>query len=532
MFRKLQLITLEVIIAAFLLSCWLFANAQLPLIALSCIALLISRRLGDMRQHASQRLLIRELESAQHQLVCVSRLDRLTGLLNRHALISNLQSMLKPDRARDRNLTLLFLDFDRFKIVNDSLGHEIGDQLLVNIGQRLQTFVNSSGVGVQKDFKNLAARLGGDEFVLVLEQHSEEDVLRDVESLAAVLAEPYYLGETQVSSTASIGIVVNHGKYTDANEMIRDADVAMYEAKGVGRGSYLVFDTPMRERVQRRQQLEVNLARAIERQELRLVYQPIVCVHTGHLKSMEALMRWRHPQDGHISPAEFIPIAEESGLIHKLFDWAIFESCRQLLTWANSIEVAPTCSFSLNLSPRQFNDATLAHRVQQTIEDAGIDPTLIVFELTESVLMSDPKEALRILETIKRYGSRIALDDFGIGHSSLASLHRFPVDFLKFDRSFIKDIDKDRNLASMVHSISVLARNLGIVTVAEGIETPEQFVAVRELGCDLAQGYLIAKPLSAEDFVDFAMNRESKLPTATAANVFKGRWENSIELMT
>ena len=528
MFRKLQSINTEVLVSAFLLACWLFASAHLPQIALACIALLISRRLEEMRRHASQRVLILELESAQDQLICVSQLDRLTGLLNRHALISNLQGML----SSERHLTLLFLDFDRFKVVNDSLGHEIGDQLLANIGQRLQTFVNRSGMGVHKDPKNLAARLGGDEFVVVLAEHAEQNVQRVVGSLAAVLEEPYHLGETQVSSTASIGIVVNHGKYTDANEMIRDADVAMYEAKGVGRGGYLVFDTPMRERVQRRQQLEVNLARAIERQELRLVYQPIVCVQTGHLKSVEALMRWRHPQDGHISPAEFIPIAEESGLIHKLFDWAIFESCRQLLTWANSIEVAPTCSFSLNLSPRQFNDATLAHRVQQTIEDAGIDPTLIVFELTESVLMSEPKEALRILETIKRYGSRIALDDFGTGHSSLASLHRFPVDFLKFDRSFIKDIDKNRNLASMVNSISVLARNLGIVTVAEGIETPEQFVAIAELGCDLAQGYLIAKPGSAEDIIDFARSRESKVPTSTGANVFKGRWENSIALMT
>ncbi len=529
MFRKLNLITTEFIIAAFLLSCWLFATEQLPPIALACIALLFFGRLEQIRRQASQNAIICELESSQDQLVCVAQLDRLTGLHNRHTLISELQCMLNSDQASDRNLALLFLDFDRFKIVNDSLGHEIGDQLLISIGQRLQKFVNSESCGTQK---NLAARLGGDEFVLVLREHVEQNVLRVVERLASVLQETYQLGDTQLCSTASIGVVVNHGKYTDANAMIRDADVAMYEAKGVGRGGYLVFDTPMRERVQRRQQLEVNLAKAIERQELNLVYQPIVCVQTGQLKSVEALMRWRHPREGFISPEEFIPIAEDSGLIHQLFDWALFESCRQLLNWANSTEVAPTCSFSLNLSPRQFNDATLAHRVQQTIEDAGVDPTLIVFELTESALMSEPAAALRILETIKSYGSRVALDDFGIGHSSLASLHRFPVDFLKFDRSFIKGIDKDRNLASMVHSISVLARNLGIVTVAEGIETPEQFVAIGELGCDLAQGYLIAKPLSAEDFVDFARSRESKVPTSTGADIFKGRWENSISLMT
>ena len=533
MYRLSRLISTEVLTALLLPTCLLFADAQLPLVSLVCISLLLLRRLEEVQKSASQCKLIADLRSSKAQLQQLARNDRLAGLLNRHALLSDLQVRLGSEQTHERNLTILFLDFDRFKIVNDSLGHEVGDQLLMGIGQRLRDFIcMRSGARVEFS-EDLAARFGGDEFVVVIKEHVEEEVRKVVEQLTAILEEPYFLGgETKIYSKASIGVATNQGHYTDANALVRDADLAMYEAKRAGRGCYMVFDTPMRDQVQRRQRLEAGLAQAIERSELQLLYQPIICLQTGRLTSVEGLMRWHHAQEGWISPTEFIPIAEETGLIQEICDWAVFEGCCQLLKWDLQLTPALTYSLSLNLSPRQFGDAALAYRIQQTIENAGVEPSSIVFELTESVLMSEPRMALKILQTIKSYGSRIALDDFGTGHSSLASLHNFPVDILKFDRSFTKDVHSDRNLASMVHSIAILAKNLGITTVAEGIETAEQFLAVRELGCDLAQGYLIAKPLSAPDIIQFVNSHQAKVPCCTGAQIFSQRWENSINLMS
>ena len=425
--------------------------------------------------------------------------DRLTGLPNRTLLLDRMQQAIySAQRCADRDFAVMFLDFDRFKIINDSLGHEVGDALLKEIANRLRSQLRSIDTISCVPPGNTSARLGGDEFVVLLEEaRRPEDVLVVADRLLEALAQSYQLGEHEVYSTASIGIVSSSHDYACAADMLRDADTAMYEAKRTGKARYVVFDASMRQRVQRRLQLENDLRKAIDGDQLYLAYQPIVSLQTGELASVEALLRWNHPSEGLISPVEFIPIAEDTGLILPIGEWVMRNGCQQLASWQRTLGAAAPLTISINLSRRQFVLPSLTQMIQQIIEEAGIAPSSVQLEITESTCMDDVTSATHTMQAIKSLGVRLAIDDFGTGFSSLAALHEFPVDILKIDRCFVNRVDDEKGTAALIHAVAILACNLGISTVAEGIEKSSQAIALQELGCTYGQGYLFGKPMPA-----------------------------------
>jgi diguanylate cyclase (GGDEF)-like protein/PAS domain S-box-containing protein len=444
---------------------------------------------------------VTRLKSVETELLHAARIDKLTGLPNRALLLDRLQQALdRAACAKDRHVAIMFLDFDRFKIINDSLGHPIGDELLKEISDRIRQHVRTSVSVSRVSEGDTAARLGGDEFVVLLDNlRRPEDVLGVAARLLEAFARPYQIGSHEIFSTASIGIVMNNCDYTRAEDMLRDADTAMYEAKRTGKARYVVFDASMREHIQRRLRLENDLRKAIAAEQMFLVYQPIVSLETGSVSGVEALLRWRHPVEGAIGPVEFIPIAEDAGLILPIGEWVLREGCQQLARWQRSLGAAAPETMSINLSRKQFVSPTLTATIRGIIEDAGIAPGSVQLEITESACMQDLPSAIIAMEAIKAIGAKLAIDDFGTGYSSLASLQQFPIDVLKIDRSFINEVDTDQDTSALVHALTALARNLGIVTVAEGIEQPGQLAALREMGCEYAQGYYFAKPMAPED---------------------------------
>ena len=475
---------------------------------------------------------ITSTRDARRDLANAVVFDRLTGLPNRQALLGCLQSQLCNKYPNDTDIVLVLLNFNRFQLINDSLGHDVGDKLLVAISERLTKLMETITVASNRLPSDLVFRLGADEFVLLLPIDTiDYEPQAFICQLQETLDNAFVIGELQVSPSASIGFVAQDESYSDASELLRDANVAMRHAKKSGSGAE-AFDTSMRRRVQRSQKLESDLARAIERSELRLVYQPIINIETGELYGVESLLRWEHHEDGLISPAEFVPIAEDSGLIISIGEWVIKEGCEQLLRWQAELGSMAPGVVNLNLSPRQLVSTDLADRIIDVVRETQIDPSHLTFELTESSLMNDPEFIATLLMKFKELGSRIAIDDFGTGHSSLASLHRFPADVLKFDQSFIRDITTEKDLASLVHAITVLARNLEIRTVAEGIETGEQYLAVSELGCDFAQGYLFSKPLEADAISEYVRGSAFGAINAVGAAMFDNRWEDQIELLS
>lgn len=439
-------------------------------------------------------------QEMQNELRVAAQSDRLTGLPNRAALIDALQQAIWRNRRRpELKYAVLFFDFDRFKLVNDSLGHEAGDRLLREIARRLRE-AGADG--------HIPARLGGDEFaVLLRDVRSTEEATAIAERMLDALSHQYDLGPHHIAGTASVGVVTSDHGYDRAEDVLRDADTAMYEAKFAGRGRVKVFDPTMRERVQRRMELENDLRKALGTGQLMLHYQPIVSLETGRVADFEALARWRHPEKGMISPAEFIPVAEDSNLIVPLGDWVMHEACRELArirTFAGA-DVMP--SVSVNLSRRQLLLPDLPRRLAEAARAGGADPSLVCVEITESAVMGDAAGAAEVLRQIKRAGFRIALDDFGTGHSSLASLHTFPIDVLKIDRSFIANLSRGRDYAALVHAITTLARNLGMVVIAEGVETVEQVSLLQGLDCQFAQGFLFGRPMPASDLAAYAPPR-------------------------
>lgn len=443
-----------------------------------------------------------EMEEA---LRAAAQSDRLTGLANRAALLIALQEAIdEARRSPAAKYAVLFFDFDHFKLINDSLGHEAGDRLLLAIARRLREHLDSVAGQYGGAKKHCAARLGGDEFVVLLRNlHSFEEAMRIGEQLLERLARPYELGGHSIVSTASIGLVTSDCGYERAEDVLRDADTAMYEAKSAGRGRLKIFAPDMRQKVRQRMELESDLRKALGTDELLLHYQPIVSLETGGVVGFEALARWRHPQRGMVSPAEFIPVAEDSGLILPLGEWIAREACRQI---ARTLEPGSTSimpAVSINLSRRQLMSPDLPDRLAETARACGIEPCRVCLEITESAVMTDASAAAAVLRDIKRTGFKVALDDFGTGYSSLASLHMFPIDVLKIDRSFTANMLRGRDYAALIHTITNLARNLGMAVVAEGVETIDQVSLLQGLDCQFAQGFLFGRPMPANEIATY-----------------------------
>ncbi|MEM8737821.1 MAG: EAL domain-containing protein [Planctomycetota bacterium] len=465
---------------------------------------------------AFMQLQSNSLKKAQHiaasmtaDLRMTAMTDRLTGLPNRAAIIDRVQDAIhRASRLENYHYAVLFLDFDRFKIINDSLGHAAGDMLLREISRRLgETLRPHDAAGYQMR-RETAARLGGDEFIVLLDgmKHKVDAVLV-TERLLAVLSKPYQLGSRQVVSTASIGVVCGGPEYTEAADMIRDADTAMYEAKNAGCGSFKVFDAAMRTRATERLNIENDLHTAVELGEFVLEYQPILKLENGGLESFEALVRWEHPEQGRIGPDRFIPIAEETGIIVPIGRWVLHQALRDFSLWRNENLIDDTCCISVNLSRKQlilpslFDDVTLALRKH------GVPARCLHLEVTESQIMQDRDFAVDNLRRLRRAGVQIDIDDFGTGYSSLACLHEFPIDILKIDRSFIANLEEDASLVTVLQTVIELARHLGIRVVAEGGENDAQIELLRSLACDCAQGYRFSRPIAQPMVVEYCEKR-------------------------
>lgn len=439
-----------------------------------------------------QRLLV--------ELVTAARRDRLTGLPNRAFLQDQLQVAIRvAKRSPERGFSLMFLDFDRFKLINDSLGHDVGDQLLRGIADRLRENLRISDTVVVGDTENTVARLGGDEFVVVLDGVTDLITASGIaDRLIRALEPPYQLGPHVVRSSASIGIACNSGQYDSPDDMLRDADIAMYEAKSRGKACWVVFSDAMREAVAHRHTLETALRAAIEQQDFRIVYQPIVSLDDHSVAGVEALVRWTHHELGEVTPTEFIPIAEETRLILPLSDWIMRTACADFRSWRESLGDAAPRYVSVNLSRVQLTDPGLVDRVLAIVHESGLRPRDLQLEVTESQIMANRNTAIAQLRALRTAGVRLAMDDFGTGYSSLSCLQEFPLDVLKIDREFIANLSRGRDFAALVHAVITLADNLGLEVVAEGIEELAQLAMLQDLGCRDGQGYFIAMPMPAE----------------------------------
>ncbi|OLP15798.1 GGDEF domain-containing protein [Leptolyngbya sp. 'hensonii'] len=434
---------------------------------------------------------ITERKTMEEKLVHDAFYDALTGLPNRALFVNRLeQAIARVKRYSDDQFAVLFLDLDRFKVVNDSLGHLVGDQLLIAIAQRLQTCLRAD---------DTVARLGGDEFTILLNHvQSVDEVTTVAERIHEVLKSPFNLSGYEVFTTASIGIAFSTANYQEAADFLRDADTALYHAKERGKAWHSVFDTSMYDRAVALLQLETDLRWAIERQELRVYYQSIVSLETGQITGFEALVRWQHPERGLISPTEFIPVAEETGLIIPIGQWVLREACQHLRRWQEKFPACSPLTVNVNLSGRQFSQLNLVEQIAQTLQEEGLSPQSLKLEITESAIMRNPETAEIVLQQLKDLGIQLCIDDFGTGYSSLAYLHRFPIDVLKIDRSFVNRMNGDDEQLAIVRAIVTLAWNLGMSVVAEGVETMEQVSQLRSLNCEQAQGYFFSKPLNRQ----------------------------------
>ena len=416
--------------------------------------------------------------------------DPLTGLPNRALALDRLEGALARRRRDGRAVAVLLADLDQFKLVNDSMGHRAGDDLLVALAPRLHDAVRPS---------DTVARLGGDEFLVVCEQlDGPHEAIRVAERVAQAINQPIVLATAEHFITASIGIAVAETADADPADLLRDADAAMYRAKERGRGRYELFDDVLRKRVLNRMRTENELRRGIEQGELRVVYQPVVSLADGTVMAVEALVRWQHPERGLVEPVEFISIAEESGLIGALGDWVLTAACRDGAAWQRRFPRAEPLLVCVNTSPRQLANAAFPARVADIMGRHGLAPGSLALEITESVLMEEAHAPVTVLASLREYGLRLMLDDFGTGYSSLSYLKRFPLDVLKIDRSFVAGLGRDDEDSAIVAAIVQMAQTLGLTVIAEGVERQEQLDRLRELGCDRAQGRLIAEPMPAE----------------------------------
>lgn len=436
---------------------------------------------------------------AEERLVYDAFHDVLTGLPNRALFMDRLTHTIKRTTRNNKNLfAVIFINMDRFKIINDSLGHMIGDQLLIAVSQRLEECLRPG---------DTVARLGGDEFAILLEDIKEDgNATHLIERIQKKLSLPFNLNGQEVFITVSIGVTLSDIGYNQPEDLLRDADIAMYHAKANGKARYEVFNAGMYDNVVTSLQLETDLRRAIDNHELRLHYQPIVLLKTGRITGFEALLRWYHPVRGLIYPTEFIPIAEETGLIVPIGEWVLHEACRQMRLWQEQFPSDTPLTVSVNISSKQFLH-NLIEQVTQIFQKTDLEASSLILEITESMIMENAESIAPLLLQLKDVNVKLQIDDFGTGYSSLSYLHHFPIDALKIDRSFIKVLGIEDEKLEIVRAIITLAHNLNMDVIAEGVETEDQVTQLKMLKCEYMQGYLFSKPLNSKAVETFLLRQ-------------------------
>jgi diguanylate cyclase (GGDEF)-like protein/PAS domain S-box-containing protein len=442
---------------------------------------------------------ITDRKRAEERLVHDAFHDALTGLPNRALFMDHLK--LATDRAKRReayHFAVLFMDLDRFKTINDSLGHMVGDQLLVAIARRLEKCLRPG---------DTVARLGGDEFTILLEEIGDlSEAIQVADRVQEEMSLPFTLSGHEVYTTVSIGVAPSMIGYTKPQDILRDADTAMYCAKSSGKARYEMFDQAMHAQAVDLLRLETDLRRAIDRQEFRLHYQPIVSLSTGRISGFEALVRWQHPERGCIQPDKFISLAEETDMILPIGKWVLTEACRQMREWQQQFPEHSSLSISVNLSCKQFRQPDLVEQVTHILQETGLDARSLKLEITESVVMENIDTAINMMKELRALGVQLSMDDFGTGYSSLSYLHRFPISTLKIDRSFVSRMDGNNENREIVRTIVMLARNLGMEVVAEGVEGETQLSQLVALECQYGQGYFFSRPATAESAAELLLD--------------------------
>jgi diguanylate cyclase (GGDEF)-like protein len=441
---------------------------------------------------------ISELEQAKRLAEIAALQDSLTKLPNRRLFQERMTlAIQQAARNPDYLCALLYLDLDRFKVINDSLGHEAGDNVLIEVAQRLEACIRlSEDAGDAPPREDLVARLGGDEFAILLDNiRGVSDALRVANHISQTLAIPFSVCGKDFVVSGSVGIATSASHYTASEDMLRDADTAMYRAKAAGAGRCALFDESMHIQAVERLQLESEMRLALERNEYFLCYQPIISLKEGKLTGFEALIRWRSPSRGIVAPNDFIPMAEETGLIVPIGTWVLQEACRQIGHWQQKFGASPALNVSVNISALQLSQPDLLDLVKQTLRETKIDALSLHLELTESLTMEEPERIIPLLKEMQNINVKISIDDFGTGYSSLSHLHRFSVDTLKIDRSFVSNMEVNNRNLDIVRTIVSLAHNLGMKVIAEGVETITQANSLKSMSCDFVQGYFFSRPL-------------------------------------
>lgn len=466
---------------------------------------------------------ITERKRAEEMLARHAFYDDLTSLPNRALFLERLgRAISTAFRRSDFNFAVLLIDIDEFKVVNDSLGHAAGDALLVQVAQRLADPAEEVGdlqntVMRSLLFNSTLSRPGGDEFAILAEDlRDPSDAVRMAERVQRSLAAPFYLNGHQLVVTASVGIVFGNEKGGNAEDLLRDAEIAMYRAKQAGKARCEVFDHRMHAQAVKRMQLESDLRRAIDAGEFQVYYQPIVSLRNGRIVGFETLSRWQKPE-GLVMPADFIPVADETGLILPINRQLLVEACDQMRLWQKAFPSDPPLSVGINITPKQFAHPGLAAEIKATLQRTGIDPASVDLEITETIAMADAARSTAIFAELKALGTHLSIDDFGTGYSSLSRLQRFPVDTLKIDRAFISRMETDAETHEIVRTVVMLAHNLDLKVIAEGVETEQQAELLKHIGCEMAQGYLFSKPVRPEAIEQLLRSQKNAFAQSVSA---------------
>jgi diguanylate cyclase (GGDEF)-like protein len=442
-----------------------------------------------LRSYATIRA-VNERKRAEEKIIHMAYHDGLTNLPNRLQFDQRLKESFEEAERTGARMAIIFFDLDRFKVINDTLGHYVGDQLLQYLSQKLKVYVKE---------KDLVARFGGDEFIILLTNIAHiDEAAQFAKGIPDILKEPFLFEDQELFVTASIGISLYPDDGTDPETLLKNADIAMYRSKEKGGNSYQYYHPEMNKRSMHRLSLEINLRKALERNEFKVYYQPFVDLRNGKIFGMEALVRWHHPEWGMISPAEFIPLAEETGLIIPIGNWVLKQSCLQNKQWQRA--GFPSLRVSVNISAIQFHQPQFVQIIEETLEETGLDPTLLCLEITENVAMTNVPYIIETMQKLRTLGVFISIDDFGTGYSSFSYLKRFRVHTLKIDQSFIRDVTSDEENAAIVTALIAMAQQLKIKSLAEGVETQEQLDFLISQGCDEIQGYVFSKPIPANEF--------------------------------